>query len=94
MENIVVNEVLLKEKMDLFGNTKTNNFVVADELTVTITLNEYRELISKVAISDAEIKKANNDKWKMDSENKQLRESVAKLQSQLYEMQNPKENDE
>ena len=42
MENTVIKDVVLDKKFDGYG-TNYNNFVAQSEITVTITLNEYRE---------------------------------------------------
>ena len=64
-----------------------NNFVADKELTVTITLNEYRDLISKVATSREAINEANKDKYTRENENKALNDSIAKLKAENYELQ-------
>ena len=89
MENEIVsttNAVLDKKIGDYrFAN---ENFVAPQELTVTITLAEYRDLVGKVATRDADIDKANTDKWKREDENKKLRDEIANLKEKLYELQN------
>lgn len=90
MENTVVNNVVLDKKLDGYGvDSKLQNFVAPHEITVTITLSEYRELVSKAATRDADIDKANADKWTREDENKKLKEEVAELKAKLYELQNP-----
>ena len=56
------------------------------ELRVTITLAEYRALVSSVATRDADVKKAETDKYSREQENKRLAEENAKLKAELYEM--------
>lgn len=92
MENTVVNNVVLDKKLNGYGvDSKLQNFVAPHEITVTITLSEYRELVSKAATRDADIDKANADKWTRDDENKKLKAEVADLKAKLYELQNKEE---
>lgn len=94
MENTVanVNNVVLDKKLDGYGvDSRLQNFVAPQEITVTITLSEYRELVSKVATRDADIDKANTDKWTREDENKKLKAEVAELKAKLYELQNKEE---
>lgn len=93
MENTVINNVVLDRKLDGYGaDSKLQNFVAPQEITVTITLSEYRELVSKVATRDADINEANTAKWKREDENKKLKEEVAELKAKLYELQSNQNN--
>ena len=87
MENTLSTNVVLEKKLDNYNCGECNNFIAPHEITVTITINEYRELVKNVATMEAQIKKANEDKYLRDSENKSLKEEVAKLKAELYEMQ-------
>ena len=62
-----------------------NNFVANQELTVTITLNEYRNLIGEAAKATAKIEEANKDKYTREEENCKLKEDVSRLKGLLYE---------
>jgi len=62
-----------------------NNFVANQELTVTITLNEYRNLIGEAAKATAKIEEANKDKYTCEEENCKLKEDVSRLKGLLYE---------
>lgn len=57
------------------------------EITITITLAEYRALVISEATKQYEIAKANEDKYKRESENKMLKEEVDALRAKLYELQ-------
>lgn len=92
MENTVVSNVVLDKKMDDY-RSNMNNFVAAQELTVTITLAEYRELVSKSATAQADIDAANKNKWTRDQENEKLRSEVSKLKAELYELTKADEED-
>lgn len=60
-----------------------NDFVLDNEITVTITLNEYRELVENNATSKARIDEANNEKWKYYRENEELKKQVAELKDRI-----------
>ena len=46
---------ILTGKMDRYSETSFDNFICPGEITVTITLNEYRRLVADKAISKSEI---------------------------------------
>lgn len=89
MENAIseVNVVLDKKLEGYSCDNNLKNFVAPQEITVTITIAEYRELVQKVATARADIDKAEADKYTRDSENRKLKEEVAELKAKLYEMQ-------
>lgn len=89
MENTTNINAVLEQKLDNAKYSGLENFTAPHELTVTITLNEYRDLVSKVATTQSRIDEANKNKWERDTENKKLREEVAELKAKLYELQNP-----
>lgn len=60
-----------------------NDFVLDNEITVTITLHEYRELVENDATSTARIDEANNEKWKYYRENEELKKQVAELKDRI-----------
>ena len=75
---------LQEKKLDY--SFKTENFAIDGELTVTITLSEYRDLITTKATRDAAIKEAEQNKWKRDEENARLSKENASLKAELYEL--------
>ena len=84
-----VTETLLQKKLEernsyRFSN-ETDNFVAENEIAVTITLAEYRNLIEKSAVSDFKIKEANADKYERDSENNKLKSKVKELENTIFE---------
>lgn len=90
MDNQNKVEMILTKKMDDY-NTKMNDFVANGEITVTITLSEYRELVESKAKKQYEIDKANSEKWEakhkaeaMEAELNDLRKKASELQIQLY----------
>lgn len=88
MENTITNNVVLEKKMDCYNNNNLDNFTAPQELTVTITLHEYRKLVEEVATKKQDIDKANRDKYERDCENRKLKEKVAKLKKEIYRLRN------
>lgn len=89
MENTVVNNVVLDKKFDGYmSSSDLHNFIAPQEITVTITLSEYRDLVKRVATAQADIDAANNGKYERNSENGELKKEVAELKAKLYELQN------
>ena len=84
MENISVKDVVLEKKMSEYSHNE-NNFVASQELTVTITLAEYRDLIEKAATRKEAIAAAEADKYTRNNENDRLKKEVADLKAELYE---------
>ena len=82
--NTITTDVVLDKKLDRYG-VNNNDFVASSELTVTITLNEYRDLVGKVAASSARISEAEKDKYDRNNENKTLKEKVKELERKLLE---------
>ena len=70
-------------------NNSTDNYVANQELTVTITLNEYRKLIGTSATSEKKISEANSEKYEAQRESEKLQKENAELKSRIYELQNP-----
>ena len=70
------------------GNYDTNykNFVSPAEITVTITIDEYRTLVSNNATRQKDIDDANKDKWAREEEIKKLKEENARLKGENYDL--------
>lgn len=85
MENVTVTDVILGKKMDSYG-TNNNDFKAQGELTVEITLSEYRNLIKDCATASARIDKAEKDKYERSMEIKSLKEVVEVLKAENYEL--------
>ena len=86
MDNTVIKDVLLDKKLDRYS-FDNNDFLAAGELTVTITLSEYRKLVKDVATAQARIDKAEADRYDRNRENERLTEENSRLKAELYEMQ-------
>lgn len=85
MENTTIKDVILDKKMDGYSFEK-RDFVASGEITVTITLGEYRRLIAENATAQQRIDKADADKYSRNAENDALREENSKLKAELYEL--------
>ena len=90
MDNTVIKDVLLDKKLNRYG-FDNNDFLAAGELTVTVTLSEYRKLVKDVATAQARIDKAEADRYERNTENERLTEENNKLKAELYEMQKASE---
>lgn len=90
MENTTIKDVILDKKMDSYGFDR-KDFLASGELTVTITLSEYRKLIEDCATAKQRIDAANDDKYERNCLNKKLEEENAKLKAELYELQKAKD---
>ena len=90
MDNTVIKDVLLDKKLDRYG-FDNNDFLAAGELTVTITLSEYRKLVKDVATAQARIDKAEEDRYERIRENERLTAENNRLKAELYEMQKASE---
>ena len=62
---------------DNYVYTEANDDISVDELTVTITLNEYRKLVTDQATMNAQIDKAEENKWARENENDRLKQENA-----------------
>ena len=86
-DSVVAMSPILDKKIESY-RWNAKDYVAEKELTITITLAEYRELVQSVATKQYDIEKANEDKYKRDSENKMLKEEVESLRARIYELQN------
>lgn len=85
MDNMSVKDVVLEKKLDNYGSNN-DNFVASQELTVTITLSEYRKLVSSDATRFEVISKAKDDKYERENEIKSLKAQVEALKAENYEL--------
>ena len=79
-----IEEILLNKKLYIYSSDN-NYFQAENELTVEITLNEYRKLIEEKATADYRIKKAEENKYTRDEENKKLKQENKELEIKLFE---------
>lgn len=82
-----VTETLLSEKLEPSYSKKDqiDNFLEEKELSVTITLSEYRELVSNKATAKYQIEQVEKDKYERNADNAKLRTRVKELENQLFE---------
>ena len=71
--------LILGKKLKDYGGH--DNFVAPAELTVTITLSEYRDLVKASATHYSELEKVLNEKRKAEYENTKLKEQLETLKS-------------
>ena len=87
-------ENLLQKKLNRWGIGNADNFKEEKELTVEITLSEYRELIKDVATSKYQIDKLNEQIRILENTNKSLKVKNNNLTQILKEAQNKNKESE
>lgn len=83
-QDILTNPVLQK-KIDGY---RVNDFAVPQELTVTITLSEYRELVTTKAVCDSKVSEATQARWKVEKERDDLRSTLTEVKDTLERVRN------
>lgn len=81
----IIDEIF--EKKTVYYGTEEkarNNFAIPHELTVTITLSEYRNLVGEVAKKEADISKINEELYEKGQRVKELEAKVKNLMEKLY----------
>ncbi len=84
MDNSRIECSLLDKKFDY--NTNKNDFILPTEITVTITLSEYRSLVSNAATRQLDIDAANKDRYARENEIKAVKEENARLKGENYDL--------
>ena len=77
-----------------YGCREENNFVLASELTVTITLDEYRKLIMLKGSHEAEVDEVKKEKRVLENELNKLKEENHKLKEKLLDSINTEDTEE
>ena len=72
-----------KFSKDTDYNCDSADFVLDNEITVTITLHEYRKLVTEAATASTRIKEAEADKYTRNRENEELKKEIAELKEKL-----------
>lgn len=85
MDNSKIESALIDKKFDHYRNNE-NDFVIPTEITVTITLAEYRTLVNHDATRQLAIDAAEKDKYTRETEIKTVKEENARLKSELYDL--------
>lgn len=80
----VVN-ALVSKKIETYRDNQ-NDFVIPSEITVTITLAEYRMLVSHDATRQLAIDAAEKDKYTRENEIKAVKEENARLKGENYDL--------
>lgn len=83
--------VITDKKLDGYS-TNMDNFQSAGELVVTITLNEYRNLVASWATAKERIDAANKDRYEREQKIKAVQEENAALKAENYELKKQIEN--
>lgn len=91
MENISVShfdsDAIQDKKLEDYKWEKYD-FLAGQELTVTITLGEYRELVSSKATAKQEIDTKIQKVAALEQDLKRLKEEVERLKAENYDLQN------
>lgn len=91
MDNITIshfeNDAIQEKKLESYGWEK-NNFLASQELTVTITLGEYRELVASKAITDQAVQAKTIEIAKLQQDLKKVQEQAERLKAENYDLQN------
>ena len=80
----VVN-ALVSKKIETYRDNQ-NDFVIPSEITVTITLAEYRMLVTHDATRQHAIDAAEKDKYTRENEIKAVKEENARLKGENYDL--------
>lgn len=83
-----INEELFKAKKggEYSHNDISNDFAIPGEITVTITLNEYRALVSANAISEKKISELNSKLYDAQGKASALKQEREKLVNEIAEL--------
>ena len=76
------------KEFDNYNNSE-DNFVANQELTATITMNEYRSLVTSKAIADHKIKEAQADRYELSKEIERLKAENMSLKERIYDLNEP-----
>lgn len=91
MDNITIshfeNDAIQEKKLENYGWEK-KNFLAGQELTVTITLGEYRELVASKATADQATQAKTNEIAKLQQDLKKAQEQAERLKAENYDLQN------
>jgi hypothetical protein len=85
MESISEETQVLAKKINGWDSPE-DNFVATGEITVTITLSEYRNLIKEKATKDAEIQELRSSKYSADEQTKAAKAEIAELKEQIVKL--------
>lgn len=81
------NDAIQDKKLEHYG-WKPQDFLAGQELTVTITLGEYRELVSSKATADQTVQASREKVVKLEQDLKKAQEQAERLKAENYDLQN------
>ena len=91
MDNITVShfdsDAIQDKKLEHYS-WKSQDFLAGQELTVTITLGEYRELVSSKATADQTVQASQEKVAKLEQDLKKAQEQADRLKAENYDLQN------
>lgn len=91
MDNITIshfeNDAIQDKKLESYG-WEQKNFLAGQELTVTITLGEYRELVASKATADQTVQASREKVVKAEAELKEAKAEAERLKAENYDLQN------
>ena len=91
MDNITIshfeNDAIQEKKLETYGWEK-KDFLAGQELTVTITLGEYRELVASKATADQTVQASREKVVKLEAELKEAKAEAERLKAENYDLQN------
>lgn len=85
MENISEEVQVLSKKMNKWNNPE-DNFVATGEITVTITLSEYRDLVKEKATKGTEIQELRDSEYAAKEQLKAAKAEIAELKEQIVRL--------
>lgn len=85
MESISEEVQVLSKKMAKWDSPE-DNFVATGEITVTITLSEYRNLIKEKATKGTEIQELRNSEYAANEQLKAAKAEIAELKEQIVRL--------
>lgn len=90
MDNITIshfeNDAIQEKKLETYGWEK-KVFLAGQELTVTITLGEYRELVASKATADQTVQASWEKVVKLEQDLKKAQEQAERLKAENYDLQ-------
>ena len=92
MSNIKETKTGYNVNADNYVYTEATDDISVDELTLTITLNEYRKLVIDRATMLLQIDNAEKGRFARETENSDLTKENKKLQAEMYELKKKLEN--
>lgn len=73
----------IEKRVNNNSDIRIDDFVLDNELTVTITLHEYRELLENIFRLKKESMYVNNRRFEVEDKNKELQKEIEELKTKL-----------